>query len=166
MPSLSDNRRLQLLRDLPGLIPFLALTALAAASGILTPPGAWYQTLAKPPGTPPGIVFPVVWTLLYVLIAVAAWQVWRRAGLRGGLPALVPFVGQLGANGLWSLLFFGLHSPALGLLDILLLAVLIVLCITRFHRVSPPAAWMLTPYLAWVCYAAYLNAGIVFLNGG
>ncbi len=146
------------------LLGFLAITALAAAGGILTSPGEWFAALAKPPLNPPDWVFAPVWTVLYILMAVAAWLVWRRAGLRGGLPALAPFVAQLGANGLWSILFFGLEQPALALLDLIVLWCLIVLTLLRFARVSQPAAWMLAPYLAWVTFAGYLNAGIVILN--
>lgn len=146
------------------LLGFLALTALAAAGGILTPPGEWYAALAKPPLNPPDRVFALVWTALYLMMAVAGWLVWRRTGVRGGLPALSPFVAQLGANGLWSLLFFGLHRPGLALLDLLVLWALIALTITRFARVSHVAAWLLAPYLAWVSFAGYLNAGVWWLN--
>lgn len=146
------------------LLGFLAITALAAAGGILTPPGEWYAGLAKPPLNPPDWVFAPVWTVLYLLMAVAAWLVWRRTGLRGGAPALAPFVAQLGANGLWSILFFGLERPGLALIDLLVLWCLIALTMLRFARVSRRAAWMLAPYLAWVSFAGYLNAGIVILN--
>jgi tryptophan-rich sensory protein len=146
------------------LLGFLALTALAAAGGILTPPGAWYAALVKPPLNPPDWVFPPVWTVLYLLMALAAWLVWRRTGLRGGMPAFAPFIAQLGANGLWSVLFFGLERPLLALIDLAVLWCLIVLTMFRFARVSRRAAALLAPYLAWVTFAGYLNAGIVVLN--
>ncbi|MDZ7810873.1 MAG: TspO/MBR family protein [Arhodomonas sp.] len=140
------------------------MTAAAAASGAPTPPGEWYAALSKPPGTPPAWVFPVAWTLLYVMMAVAAWLVGRRVTLETGLPVLLPFIAQLGANGLWSVLFFGWQRPVMALLDLLVLWGLVVLCIHRFRRVSVPAAALLLPYLLWISFAAYLNAGIVVLN--
>lgn len=153
------------LHDLPALGVCAALTALAAISGMIAQPGEWYAGLTKPPGTPPAWVFPVAWTTLYVLMATAAWLVWRRAGLRRGLPALVPFVGQLGANGLWSLLFFGLQQPWLALADLIILWALILLTLVRFDRFSRPASILMLPYLAWVSYAGYLNLSISLING-
>jgi len=152
-------------RDLPGLGVFVAVTALAAASGAIAPPGNWYANLVQPVGTPPNWVFPVAWSLLYGLMAVAGWLVWRRAGLRGGLPALVPFAGQLGANGLWSILFFGLHRPWLAFVDLLVLWALILVTIIRFDRFSRTGSALLVPYLLWVSYAGYLNLAIILVNG-
>jgi len=151
-------------RALGALPGFLILVAVAAASGILTPPGAWYEGLTKPPGTPPDLVFPIAWTLLYALMAVAAWLVWLRVGLGEGLAAFVPFLGQLGANGLWSPLFFGYQLPLLALVDLVVLWGLIALTMRRFHGHRPLAAGLLAPYLLWVTYAGYLNAGILLLN--
>ncbi len=107
----------------------------------------------------------MAWSLLYALMAIAGWLVWRRAGLRAGLPALVPFAGQLGANGLWSILFFGLHWPWLALADLVVLGGLIILTMARFRRFSPIAAALLAPYLVWVGYAGYLNLTINLING-
>lgn len=152
------------LRDLPALLGFLALTAIAAASGAIARPGEWYAGLLKPPGTPADWVFPVAWALLYALMSIAAWLVWRRTGLRGGLAALAPFVGQLGANGLWSILFFGLQRPWLALADLAILWGLILLTVVRFDRFSRPASGLMLPYLAWVSYAGYLNIAIIRLN--
>jgi tryptophan-rich sensory protein len=153
------------LRDLPVLAIFVAVTALAAASGAIARPGEWYAALNKPPGTPPDRLFPIAWGLLYALIAVAGWLVWRQAGLRRGLAALVPFAGQLGANGLWSILFFGLNWPWLALADLIVLWGLIVLTMVRFWRFSPTATALLAPYLAWVSYAGYLNLSLNLING-
>jgi tryptophan-rich sensory protein len=148
------------------LLGWLAVVALAASSGMATPPGDWYAALDKPPLTPPGLVFPIAWSLLYLLMALAAWRATLAAPPGGRWPILWPFVAQLVANGLWSILFFGLHWMGLALLDLLLLWGLIVLTIRRFASVSPPAAWLLAPYLAWVSFAAYLNAATWWLNGG
>jgi tryptophan-rich sensory protein len=105
-------------------------------------------------------VFPTVWSCLYVLIGIAAWLVWRRRGARR---ALRPWFAQLALNFLWSPAFFGLHSPALGLAVIVPLLAAIMLCIRAFARVRPSAALLMAPYLAWVCYATYLNAGFFYL---
>jgi tryptophan-rich sensory protein len=155
------NRR----RDLTGLAVWTALVMITAMGGILSPPGAWYAALEKPPLTPPDWLFPVAWTLLYILMTAAAWQVWRRVGLIAGLTALLPFVAQLGANGLWSVLFFQWHRPDLALVDLVVLWALIAVTMLRFRRIHPPAAGLLAPYLVWVSYAAYLNIGIIALNG-
>ncbi|WP_104203305.1 TspO/MBR family protein [Billgrantia saliphila] len=144
---------------------WLLLVGLVAMSGVLTPPGAWYAELDKPPLTPPDWLFPVAWTTLYVLMAIAAWRVTLRVPAAERVAVLWPFVAQLAANGLWSILFFGWHWIVLALADLLLLWCLILLTIRRFVRVSPLAAGLLMPYLAWVSFAGYLNAGIAWLNG-
>lgn len=154
------------LRSLMILLAWLLVVLLAASSGMATPPGDWYAALDKPPLTPPGFVFPIAWSLLYLLMALAAWRATLAAPTGERLHTLWPFVAQLVANGLWSILFFGLHWMGLALLDLLLMWGLILLSIRRFARVSPSAAWLLAPYLAWVSFAAYLNAAIWWLNGG
>ncbi|MDZ7851736.1 MAG: TspO/MBR family protein [Halomonas sp.] len=147
------------------LLGWLALVTLTALTGIFTPPGDWYAGLAKPPLNPPNLAFPIAWTTLYLLMAVAAWRATLAAAPAERWHTLWPFAAQLAANGLWSILFFGLHWMGLALLDLLLLWGLIVLTIRRFAAVSPMAAWLLAPYLAWVSFAAYLNAAIWWLNG-
>ncbi len=156
-----DDRR----RDLIGLAGWILLVVITAMGGILSPPGDWYAGLLKPAFTPPNLAFPIAWTLLYVLMTIAAWQVWRRVGLIGGLAVLLPFIAQLGANGLWSVLFFQWHRPDLALVDLVVLWSLVLLTIVRFRRVHPPAAWLLAPYLVWITYAGYLNISIILLNG-
>ena len=148
------------------LLGWLALVVLAALTGIATPPGDWYAGLAKPPLTPPNLAFPIAWSMLYLLMALAAWRATLAAPPTARWHTLWPFVAQLAANALWSILFFGQHWMGLALLDLLLLWGLIVLTVRRFARVSSVAAWMLVPYLAWVSFAAYLNAATWWLNGG
>ena len=121
----------------------------------------WYPALAAPMGTPPRQVFAPVWTVLYVSIGVAAWLVWLRPGAAS---ALRLWGWQLAVNAAWSAAFFGLRSPALGLVVIVPLLGLIGLTIRVFHRRRPWAAWLLLPYLAWTLYAAYLNTGFWWLN--
>ncbi|NAW34305.1 TspO/MBR family protein [Halomonas alimentaria] len=147
------------------LLGWLALVTLTALTGIFTPPGEWYAGLDKPPFTPPSLAFPIAWTLLYLLMALAAWRATLAAPPAMRWHTLWPFVVQLAANALWSILFFGLHWMLVALVDLLLLWGLIVFTIRRFAGVSPLAAWLLAPYLAWVSLAAYLNTSIWWLNG-
>jgi len=144
---------------------WLALVVLAALTGIATPPGDWYAGLAKPPLTPPDLAFPIAWSTLYLLMALAAWRATLAAPSAARWQTLWPFLAQLVANALWSILFFGLHWMGLALLDLLLLWGMIALTLRRFARVSPVAAWLLVPYLAWVSFAVYLNAATWWLNG-
>ncbi len=125
----------------------------------------WYPTLVKPSWTPPNAVFGPVWAVLYVLMAIAAWMVWRKdmrfAGVRA---ALILFFVQLGLNFLWSLLFFGLRSPGLALIDIAALVVALALTVWAFFQHSRWAGAIMLPYLAWACFAAALNLAIWQLN--
>ncbi len=135
--------------------------------GAITAPALldWYPTLAKPEFTPPNWVFPVAWTFLYILMAVAAWLVWRAAGGFMRAPDAFGFWAlQLALNLAWSFLFFGLRSPGLGLLCVLALMVVIALTIAAFLKRSRPAAWLLIPYLLWVGFATALNFEIWRMN--
>lgn len=138
------------------------LGSLATASQVA--PGGWYGTLEKPFFTPPSWLFGPVWTLLYLAMAVSGWLVWRERGFAGARTALALFLAQLALNSLWSILFFGLESPGLGLVEILVLWAVIFLTIRAFRPISHPAAILLIPYLAWVTFATLLNAGIWWLN--
>ncbi len=138
-----------------------------ALIGLLTSGGnsPWYQALDKPSWNPPSWVFGPVWTFLYILMGVAAWLVGNHGGWRVQRTALTLFVAQLAVNFAWSPLFFMAERPGLALVDIAILWVLIALTIRAFSRVGRGmAAWLLVPYLAWVSYAAALNAWIVMAN--
>ena len=125
----------------------------------------WYAGLAKPFFTPPSGVFPVAWTLLYFLMAVAGWLVWRQDAIDlDRRAALAAFAVQLILNVAWSWAFFGFHDPKLGLIVIVFLLGAIVWTVLAFRFVSRPAAVLMLPYLAWVCFATALNIGIVVLN--
>ncbi|HET9452169.1 MAG TPA: TspO/MBR family protein [Aggregicoccus sp.] len=127
--------------------------------------GSWYPTLQRPSWNPPAWVFGPVWTTLYVLMGVAAWWVWRAAAPeQAKRRAALLFWAQLALNVLWSFLFFGLRSPGLALLEIAVLWAAILLTLRAFWRVRPLAGALLLPYLAWVSYAALLNAAIAWLN--
>lgn len=125
----------------------------------------WYSTLQKPALSPPNWVFAPVWTVLYVLMGLAASIVWQK-GLRDRKirAALVLFLVQLMLNTLWSWFFFGLRSPLYGLIDILFLWAMILVTIARFFRISVPAGLLMVPYLLWVTFASGLNLGIFLLN--
>jgi translocator protein len=124
----------------------------------------WYMSLEKPAFNPPSWVFGPVWTLLYAMMAVAAWLVWREAGFDGATPALSMFFVQLALNLAWSGIFFGLREPGWAMLEILALWGAIVVTMVLFFRHSSVAGWLLAPYLLWVSFAAVLNAAIWRLN--
>jgi len=153
------------------LVGFLGLTLLVGAADAAitaTSVHGWYLSLTQPPGTPPNWLFGPVWTVLYAMIAVAAWLVWRRGVTSGGeqrtRPALRLWGWQLLANAAWTPAFFGLHSTVLAVAVIAVLVVLIAVTARAFARISRPAALLMLPYLAWSCYAAYLSAGFLWLN--
>lgn len=125
----------------------------------------WYAGLAKPAFTPPDAVFPVAWTILYVLMAVALWRLWDRNGPSPARrAALVLFFVQLALNALWSPVFFGMEAIGAGLVVIVLLWLAIVATIWASARIDRIAAWLLVPYLLWVSYASVLNASILAMN--
>lgn len=137
--------------------------AVAGVAGYVTAGAVttWFPTLVKPAFNPPSWVFGPVWTTLYVMMAVAAWLVWLKPGSRS---ALNLFFLQLALNFAWSLLFFGLHSPALALIDIVALWCAILTTIFAFGQHSSVAAWLMVPYISWVSFATILNASIWWLN--
>ena len=120
----------------------------------------WYAALDKPSWTPPDLAFPIVWTILYVMMALAAWLMWLRARPGEARWPFLLFFAQLALNFLWSALFFGLRNPAAGVIGIAALIAVLVATIASFRRVSATAAWLLMPYLLWVCFAAALNVAI------
>ena len=130
------------------------------AIGYLTAPGEWYAQLHKPAFNPPGWVFGPVWTVLYILIAIAGWRVWR--GDRGRPMKL--WWTQLGLNFLWPLVFFWAHQIGLALALIVLLLAAILAFIAATWREDRAAAWLFVPYAAWVAFASVLNASIFALN--
>ena len=144
------------------LLIFLAISFGAASFGALFTPGEWYAALSKPVWTPPNWIFGPVWTVLYVLIGISAWLVWRtqpRLGVALGL-----WGAQLGLNTIWSWLFFGLERPALAAIDVAVLLIAIIATAYEFARVSRPAALLLLPYALWIAYATALNIAIWRLN--
>jgi benzodiazapine receptor len=129
--------------------------------GYLTAPGEWYTQQAKPAFTPPGWIFGPVWTVVYVLVAVAGWRAWQRD--RGGSPMKL-WWAQLVLNFLWSPVFFSAHQIGLALVVILLLlGAILAFIITSLER-DRVAVWLFAPYTAWVAFASVLNASIFVLN--
>jgi len=146
---------------LPLLGFFVACFATASAGAIFTP-GAWYEGLRKPWWRPPNWLFGPAWGVLFCCIAVAGWLVWRQVGF--GL-VLGVYAVQLALNFAWSWLFFGRRRPDLAFWDLVALWVSIAACIVLFAPISPAAAWLFAPYLAWVSFAGYLNLTMWRLNG-
>ena len=151
-----------------GLFGWLLLVFAAAAIGGLASAqaGAFYTGLVRPDWAPPGWLFGPVWSVLYALMGVSAWLVWRARGFTGARTALLLFMAQLGVNALWTWLFFVWHQGGLAFAEILLLWVMIVATIILFWRISKVAGGLLLPYLAWVTFAAALTYAIWQRNPG
>jgi tryptophan-rich sensory protein len=154
------------LRQVAALAGWLLASFVAAALGAAASAGAagFYQQLTQPAWAPPAWLFGPVWTVLYAMMAVAAWLVWRKHGFSGARAALSLFVAQLAANALWSWVFFAWRLGALALGEIVLLWLLIAATIAAFWRVRPLAGALLVPYLAWVTFAAALTFSLWRLN--
>lgn len=149
------------------LIVSLSLPLLAGAvSGYFTVEAidSWYNLLNKPALNPPNWIFGPVWTTLYLMMGIALYLFWQTKSDNNKKPGFIFFGLQLFTNFLWSLLFFNMHSPLAGMIDIGILIVLIILNICYFYKVNRTAAYLLIPYLAWVMFATYLNVSIFLLN--
>ena len=153
-------------KQIIGLAFWLALSFIAAAIGgaASIQAGPFYMQLMRPEWAPPPNLFGPVWTILYALMGIAAWLVWRVGGFRAARTALTLFLVQLAVNALWSWLFFGWHLGGLAFADIVLLWVLIVATLIAFSRVKPLAGALLIPYLLWVSFASALNYSVWQLN--
>lgn len=125
----------------------------------------WYQTINKPSFNPPDWIFAPVWTTLFILMGIALFLIWQKGFTeKDNKVALYIFVLQLIFNMMWSLAFFGLRSPFLGVVVIVVLWVLILLTILKFFKISKLAGWLLIPYILWVSFASVLNFSIWQLN--
>ena len=154
-------------RGIVALVIVIAICFIAAGLGALFNQSSiaeWYPNLSKPSWTPPNAIFGPVWSALYLMMAVAAWLVWRRVGLSGAFVPLLLFGLQLACNVAWSGLFFGLRMPGAAFIDIVILWGLIVATLITFWNVSSVAGILLTPYLAWVSFAAALNLAVWRMN--
>ncbi|MDA0226009.1 MAG: tryptophan-rich sensory protein [Proteobacteria bacterium] len=153
-------------RQVLGLLGWLTAAFAAAAIGgfASASAGDFYRELVRPSWAPPGWLFGPVWSVLYVLMGISAWLVWRARGFAGARGALLVFIVQLAVNALWTWLFFVWRLGGLAFAEILLLWTLIVVTMVLFSRVSKLAAVLLLPYLAWVSFASALTLSIWQLN--
>ncbi|MHB8994390.1 MAG: TspO/MBR family protein [Armatimonadota bacterium] len=156
------------MRGAAGLVVLLLVVyAVAGIGSSFTAPAVreWYPSLIKPSFSPPSWVFGPVWTVLYAMMAVSAWLLIRRGEKRQLKLPMVLFGVQLALNLAWSILFFGLRRPDLGMVDIILLWLAILATMLAFWRIKPLAGALLIPYLLWVSFAAVLNFELWRLNG-
>jgi len=153
-------------RQFLGLVGWFVVSFAASAVGAVASIQAesFYGQLVQPPWAPPSSVFGPVWSVLYALMAIAAWLVWRSGGFRANRTALSLFVVQLALNALWSWLFFAWHLGAWAFADIGVLWAFIVATLVSFWRVRPLAGALLIPYLLWVSFASVLNYSVWQLN--
>jgi translocator protein len=124
----------------------------------------WYPSLAKPWFTPPDWTFSIVWIVIFLLMGVSAWLVWRRIGFPRGAVPLTWFAAQLALNLTWSTLFFGFRAIGWALVEILVLWAAVLMTAITFYHVSRPAGLLLAPYVFWLSFAIALNASIWVLN--
>jgi tryptophan-rich sensory protein len=151
-----------------GLIAWLAVTFAAAAVGGFASADAagFYGKLARPEWAPPAWLFAPVWSALYLLMAIAAWLIWRERGFRNASSTLSLFLVQLAANALWTWLFFVWHLGALAFAEIVVLWLLVLGTVVAFWRVRPLAGALLLPYLGWVAFASALTYSVWKRNPG
>jgi tryptophan-rich sensory protein len=153
--------------DIVKLVVALAASFLAAVVGsVFTIPAitTWYSSLNKPFFTPPDWLFGPAWTVLYILMAIALYLVWKEPKSKQRDSAIALYAGQLIVNVLWSVGFFGFHNILLGVVLIVLMLVLILLTTYEFYKISKPAAYAMVPYILWVSFATCLNAAVYLLN--
>jgi len=150
-----------------GLLVFIVICVGAGGLGaIATTPEieGWYKTITKPSWNPPGWIFGPVWTTLYIMMAIAAWLVWKQAGFKAAQLPLISFAVQLLLNVCWSWIFFGMHQPGWAFVEIIFLWLAILTTIILFFKKSVAAGGLMVPYLAWVSFASVLNFTIWRLN--
>ncbi|MDZ7804860.1 TspO/MBR family protein [Thiohalophilus sp.] len=153
-------------RQIVGLVAWLLVTLLAAGLGAMASieAGPFYLQLQRPSWAPPGSVFSPVWTTLFLLMAIAAWLVWRVRGFAGARIALLLYLVQLVFNVLWSWLFFGWHRGGWAFVDVMFLWGLILATLIAFWHIRRLASLLLVPYLLWVGFAIALNYSVWQLN--
>lgn len=152
------------------LIKFIAALAMSFAAGavgsLATIPNipTWYAALEKPFFNPPNWVFGPVWTVLYLLIGISFYLIWTAKTKQSKQTQYILFGIQVFLNGLWSLVFFGWHLPALAFVVIVFLLATIMTMIITYQKISATAAYLLLPYAAWITFASCLNIAIIMLN--
>ena len=151
------------------LVTVPAIVGFGSLSGWLSNSGygnAWFDALSKPTFMPPGWAFGVVWPILYALLGIALAAVLQAPATHRRRTALILFFAQLALNFAWSPIFFGAHDIRLALYVIVAMAILAAMAASQFRQIRPLAGWLMLPYLAWLCFAAALNAAIDKLNPG
>ena len=138
-----------------------AIVAISLFMGFLTRPGEWYEGLAKPAFNPPSWVFGPVWTVLYVLIAISGWRIWRTAPRSA---AMMLWIAQMMLNWTWSLAFFGAEAPGLAFVIIVAMLATILMFIVHAWKHDGLSAWLFFPYAGWVAFATVLNGTIAAIN--
>ncbi len=151
-------------RSVIGALIALAVTFGAAYIGSRFPVDEWYTALSKPSWNPPNWLFGPVWSVLYLLMAISVWLVWKKEGFQAAIIPLCIFLLQLVLNAAWSWLFFGLHEMGIAFIEILVLWLSILVCIILFWRIVPISGILLVPYLLWVTFASVLNYTLWQLN--
>jgi tryptophan-rich sensory protein len=151
-------------RQTLALIGWLVLCFAASGTAVFVSIGGWYSSLNKPSWNPPPWIFGPVWSLLYMMMAVAAWLVWRKGGWKRHGRTLGLFFLQWLLNALWTPIFFGMHRSGLAFAEIIMLWIVLAATLRLFWQVSKLAGVLLVPYLAWVSFAAALNFAIWRLN--
>ena len=146
------------------MLPWLGLSFAAECSAVFFLPGRWYAHLHKAAWTPPSYLFGPVWTVLYVVMAIAAWLVWREGGFRRQAWPLGLYLVQLALNAAWSFVCFRLHDLPLSVANMAALFVMVAVTASAFFRVNRLAGWLMAPYLVWVAVAASLNVALWALN--
>lgn len=148
------------------IISILLPNAIGALATLITGGGSDYESYVKPPLSPPGIVFPIVWTILFVMMGISLYLVWVNPSPEGTKKeAYVSFALQLFANFMWTVVFFGLQLLCVSFAVLAALWILIIANIYFFSKVNKTAAYLLIPYLLWVTFAGYLNLSVCLLNG-
>lgn len=147
-----------------GLIIWIIICFVPAIIGSQFGPGEWYQTLTKPDWNPPNWIFGPVWTLLYLLMGISVWLIWKDYGLKTAAIPIGFFIAQLILNALWSWFFFGLENVGLAFVDIIALWTFILITMIMFWKLNTWSGALLVPYIAWVSFATVLNYNIWQLN--
>lgn len=143
---------------------FCAAVFVTASSGAIFKPGPWYREMRKPSWTPPDWAFGAVWTVLYIMIAIAGWRAWEIGSGQVLNIAIAVYAVQLFLNAAWSAIFFGMRRMRWALYEVAILWLAVALNIYFFFQIDSVAGWLLVPYLVWVTTAACLNASVLKLN--
>lgn len=163
-----ENKTTSQFKSAGMLLLFLFICFGVAWIGAQVSPGMasseWYDQLNKPDWNPPGWLFGPVWTALYIMMAFAAWRIWKLLGFSGAKKELSWFAVQLFLNGLWSQLFFNAQNPAFAFAEILLLLTSIIVTTVYFYKKDKPSGWLMMPYILWVSFATVLNGTIWMMN--